>query len=156
MSVLSYLKTIWQDRAVQYPNRYDKSGETSSSVTLVPNAGTVTQAGTPINASKLNNLENGVAAALPAGTINSDMSLLAAMLIETDTRGVFITRDILNRISQIQEKDGTTIMRTTTVNRATTGLISTVVQVGGGKTITYTLNRNATNQKIDNVTKTVV
>jgi hypothetical protein len=57
---MSYTKTTWTDRAVEFPNRYDKSGETSTQVTLVPNAGTVTQSGTAINASNLNKLEQGV------------------------------------------------------------------------------------------------
>lgn len=52
-----YTKTAWVDRAVQFPRRFDKSLESSSSVTLTPNPGTVTQAGTPVNASALNNIE---------------------------------------------------------------------------------------------------
>lgn len=60
MNAWNYIKTVWQDRAVQYPNRYDKSGETTTQVTLVANPGTVTQAGTPINATNLNNIEQGI------------------------------------------------------------------------------------------------
>jgi hypothetical protein len=57
---MQYLKTKWTDRVVQYPNRYDKSGETSAQVTLVANPGTVTQAGTPLNAANLNKIENAI------------------------------------------------------------------------------------------------
>lgn len=57
---MAYTKTNWQDRAVETPNKYTKSGETSTEVTLVQAPGTITQAGTPINAANLNKLEQGV------------------------------------------------------------------------------------------------
>ena len=55
-----YTKTKWEDRVVQYPNRYDKSEETATQVTLVANPGTVTQQGTPLNAANLNKIENAI------------------------------------------------------------------------------------------------
>lgn len=55
---MAYTKTTWVDRVVQYPNRYDKSGETSSQVTLTASPGTVTTAGTALNATNLNKIEN--------------------------------------------------------------------------------------------------
>lgn len=55
-----YSKTNWTDRVVQFPNRYDKSGETSTQVTLAANPGTVTQTGTPLNAANLNKIENAI------------------------------------------------------------------------------------------------
>lgn len=57
---MAYTKTPWFDRAVQFATRYLKSGETSSGVTLTADPGTVTQAGTPVNAANLNKLEQGV------------------------------------------------------------------------------------------------
>lgn len=62
---MAYSKTTWLDRAVEFVNRYTKSGETSTEVTLVQSPGTITQAGTPLNATNLNKLEQGVADALP-------------------------------------------------------------------------------------------
>lgn len=59
--VLTYSKTVWQDRLVEFPNRYNKSGEAAGQVTLTPNPGTVTQAGTPISAVNLNKIEQGIA-----------------------------------------------------------------------------------------------
>lgn len=58
---MAYTKTTWQDRLVEYPNRYAKSGETGTSVTLTADPGTVTQAGTPISAANLNKIEQGIA-----------------------------------------------------------------------------------------------
>lgn len=62
---MPYSPTTWQDRVVQYPQRYGKTGETSTEVTLTASPGTVTQAGTPINATNMNKIEAGIAAALP-------------------------------------------------------------------------------------------
>lgn len=57
---MSYSTTNWQDRVVQFPNRYTKTNETVDSVTLSLDPGTITQAGTPVNAVQLNKLERGV------------------------------------------------------------------------------------------------
>jgi hypothetical protein len=57
---MAYTPTTWRDRVVQYPNRYAKTGETTTEVTLTLSAGTVTQAGTAVNATNLNKIETGV------------------------------------------------------------------------------------------------
>lgn len=57
---MTYLKTTWADRVVQYPYRYAKSGETSVEVTLQASPGTVTAAGTAVNATNLNKIETGL------------------------------------------------------------------------------------------------
>lgn len=154
MGVLSYVKTLWQDRAVATPNTYTKSGETGTEVTLVPKTGTVTQAGTPINAARLNNMETGIAGALQAGALNSDISILKAVLVDADTRGVYLFRNADLTVNYVEERDGATVIRKTTLVRVNT-VVNSVVQVSGGITVTYTLNRNATTQKIESITKTV-
>lgn len=55
-----YSTITWQDRNVEFPNRFTKAGETSSSVTLTANPGTVTTAGTPISSGNMNRIEQGV------------------------------------------------------------------------------------------------
>lgn len=57
---MAYSKTTWVDRTVQYPTRYAKSNETTSSVTLTADPGTVTAAGTAVNATNLNKIETGI------------------------------------------------------------------------------------------------
>lgn len=57
---MSYNTTTWQDRIVEFPNRYDKTNESAQSVTLSLNPGTVTQTGTPVNAGNLNKIEEGI------------------------------------------------------------------------------------------------
>lgn len=57
---MAYTKTSWVDKAVQFATRYLKTGETSSGVTLTADPGTITQAGTPVNAGNLNKIEQGI------------------------------------------------------------------------------------------------
>ena len=57
---MSYVTTTWQDRIVEFPNRYTKTNETTNEVTLALNPGSVTQAGTAVNAGNLNNMEQGI------------------------------------------------------------------------------------------------
>lgn len=57
---MSYTQTQWNDRIVQYPNRFIKSNESTNQVTLSLDPGAVMQAGTPVSASNLNNMERGI------------------------------------------------------------------------------------------------
>ena len=57
---MSYTKTNWTDRAVQYPNRFTLVNNGDGTYTLTPAPGTVTQTGTPISATNLNKIEQGV------------------------------------------------------------------------------------------------
>lgn len=61
---MPYTKTNWVDRLVEFTNRFTKSNETATSVTLTADSGVVTQAGTPISAANLNKIEQGIADAL--------------------------------------------------------------------------------------------
>lgn len=54
---MPYVPTTWIDRAVATPNKYTKSDETSTEVTLIQEPGTITQSGTPLNATNLNKIE---------------------------------------------------------------------------------------------------
>jgi hypothetical protein len=57
---MPYVKTTWVDRLVQFPGRFTKSNETSGSVTLAADPGTVTAAGTALSATNLNKMEDGI------------------------------------------------------------------------------------------------
>lgn len=56
---MAYVKTNWADRSVQYPQRFTRTSDGTYD-TLVPAPGTITQAGTPITAVALNNIESGI------------------------------------------------------------------------------------------------
>ena len=53
---MAYTKTTWIDRVVQFANRYKDQNNVEH--TLTRDAGVITQAGTPINAVNMNNIEN--------------------------------------------------------------------------------------------------
>jgi hypothetical protein len=53
---MPYTKTNWVDRSVQYPSRFTRTSDGTYD-TLVQAPGTIAQAGTPITANALNNLE---------------------------------------------------------------------------------------------------
>jgi hypothetical protein len=55
---MTYTPTNWQDRIVQKPLTYTMTNNADGTITLTPAPGTVTQAGTPVNATALNNIEN--------------------------------------------------------------------------------------------------
>lgn len=60
---MTYSKTNWQDRAVQNPRTYTVTNNADGSITLAPKPGTVMQEGTPVNASNMNKIEDGIKAA---------------------------------------------------------------------------------------------
>lgn len=66
---MAYTKTVWVDRDVQFPNRFQKVNENSTSVELLPMGGTILQEGTDIDATKLNKIEDGILQASIPSTI---------------------------------------------------------------------------------------
>lgn len=102
---MSYTKTVWQDRAVETPNTYTKSGETSTEVTLVPKPGTVTQAGTPATATLMNKLEQGVYDA-------HDPNIQLTNIKTVDGAGSGLDADLLDGLqgTDFVKKDGTVSM----------------------------------------------
>lgn len=58
---MAYTKTTWADRSVQYPNRFTRTSDGTYD-TLTPSPGTITSTGTPITATGLNNIEDGIKA----------------------------------------------------------------------------------------------
>jgi hypothetical protein len=85
---MSYNKTNWLDRAVQYPQRFTRTSDGTYD-TLVPAPGTVAQSGTPITAAALNNMENGIS--------NNDTSIISLLSragkLETDITRHYISND---------------------------------------------------------------
>lgn len=54
---MTYTPTNWIDRSVQYPSKFSMVTNPDGTITLTPAPGTITNAGTPITATALNNLE---------------------------------------------------------------------------------------------------
>ena len=57
---MAYIKTTWKDRLVESPNTFEVQENPDGTITLIPTPGTVTQAGTPVNATNLNKIEDGI------------------------------------------------------------------------------------------------
>lgn len=57
---MAYTKTIWQDRYIETPNKYQMVQNQDDTVTLTEVTGTIYTDGTEVNAEHMNNLENGV------------------------------------------------------------------------------------------------
>lgn len=57
---MAYTQTTWVDRVVEFATRFTKSNETSTSVTLTQDAGTIYEAGTLATATLMNKMEQGI------------------------------------------------------------------------------------------------
>lgn len=88
---MTYQKNIWEDRIVQYPNRYKDQND--NLLTLIQEPGEVAQLGTLVDADKMNNIENGIEDA--SKEINSITSNFSGKDItdcnEVEKNGVFHT-----------------------------------------------------------------
>lgn len=118
--------------------------------TIVPAGGTVTAAGTPVNASNLNKIENALESMI--GKDNTSIVETSSLKLSTDTRTTTIASSG-GVITTITEKNGATTMRTTTLNY-TSGNITSIVEVANGRTVTTTLGYSG--GVINSITKAVV
>lgn len=57
---MAYTPTNWEDRVVDNPRTYDVQNNPDGTITLIPKPGVVHQSGTPVNASNMNNIEEGI------------------------------------------------------------------------------------------------
>lgn len=55
-----YETTPWENRIVEFPNRFTKTAESNTEITLTQAPGTVTKVGTAISASNMNKIEQGL------------------------------------------------------------------------------------------------
>ena len=57
---MSYIKQTWVDRAVEFFRRFSVTEDSAGNLTLTEEPGIVTSAGTPLDATRLNHIENGI------------------------------------------------------------------------------------------------
>lgn len=57
---MAYQETIWKDRIIERPRTFYIQENSDDTITLIPEPGEIIEAGTPVNAEKLNNIENGI------------------------------------------------------------------------------------------------
>lgn len=58
---MAYIKTLWKNRVVERPKTFNMQNNADGSTTLIPAEGTVVEAGTPVTARNMNNIEDGIA-----------------------------------------------------------------------------------------------
>lgn len=124
-----YTKQIWTAREGADLNRFTKSEETSASVKLVNNPGTLTVAGTPFTVDRMNHMEQGIYDAA-----NNSQSITGDAFVDSSTKVFFVnTNNNINIYVPISMPIGHYF----TVNRIATGLTTNGVDVEflGGDTI---------------------
>jgi len=57
---MAYTKTVWQDRYIETPNKYQLTENQDNTVTLTEVTGTIYTEGTDVNADHMNNIEDGL------------------------------------------------------------------------------------------------
>lgn len=58
---MAYVKNTWVDQNVERPKTYEVTNNTDGTITLTDSFGLVTELGTPVNATNMNHIEDGVA-----------------------------------------------------------------------------------------------
>jgi len=91
---------------------------------------------------------------------NKTFTSLKARIDSLDNKGIdnystFITRDVNGLITLVEVKDGLEVMESSTVNRGVDGVVTSLVEIIGTKTVTTTLNRDG-NGIITSITKGVI
>lgn len=61
---MAYTRKTWEDRTVERPLTFTQKTNTDGTITLIPSEGSIITAGTPMTAANMNNIEDGVSAAI--------------------------------------------------------------------------------------------
>lgn len=94
---MAFVKKVWKDRISEYPNRRTiNDGYVTKSVTVGRDEGAITEAGTPFNATEMNDLEDRIEAAIEGGDLwtdftgtltagNTSLTISNALIMESST-----------------------------------------------------------------------
>lgn len=92
---MAYSKTTWKNRVVQNPQTYLQQQNTDGTVTLIPKEGTVTEAGTPVNAVNMNNIEDGIATVdTNIATVDTNLGNINDSTLDASVKGKSLTEMI--------------------------------------------------------------
>lgn len=87
------------------------------------------------------------------GENNRSVNLVKALNFPIDTRATFLTYTA-GRLSKVEDKDGSFVVKSTSVTYDAQGRASKITEAAGGKTVTVTLNYNA-DGSLGTITKVV-
>lgn len=123
-----YSPSLWKDRISQNPGQFSATGSVPGNVTLTL-YDNPTQAGTPVTAARMNNMEEGI--------------YLSTQLYSDAIQGTTQTPSFTNgQITQIFHKAGSTTVRTDTFSY-TSGQITETRTLNTSETVTLTYYFNA-------------
>jgi hypothetical protein len=115
--MVGYIKTVWKDRIVQYPNRY--KDQNNIVYTFTRDSGTVTEAGTSIIASNMNKIESQL----------ERTDLLDSDSIEGTTQYPTKTGSDITKIEHKETSNLTNIVRTDTfAYTRSSGIITQIIE----------------------------
>lgn len=95
---MAYEKMNWKDRIVERPNTFRTQNNPDGTVTLIPEPGTIIQAGTPLSADTFNQMQNNIEEEF--NNVNSQLAGMVKKAGDTITGTL-----ILNNAISIQGKD---------------------------------------------------
>jgi len=105
-----YERTIWKNREVEYPRRYIITDNGDGTVTIEPSPGNVLEPGTPIIASNMNNIEEGIVLSLSRiGDIN-DETLPAELKGKPLTEQILYVLENAGSVESVNGKTGKVIL----------------------------------------------
>lgn len=121
-------RRTWADRVVSTPRTFTVQNNADGTITLVPSPGTVVQAGTPVNATNLNGIEQ---------------DLVNTMLLTDNIQGTTTAPTISNgQVTRVDHMSGTTTIRTDVFTYATNLIteVRTLVATNDVITLKYHLD----------------
>ena len=131
---MSYVKNIWVDQDVERPKTYEVTNNQDGSITLTDSFGEVTELGTPVNATNMNHIEDGI-----ENSADVDLSNLSATGQRTILEKCYPVGSIYFSVNNVdpsvlfgfgtwqQIKDAFLLACGDTYNNASTGGASTVM-----------------------------
>lgn len=109
---MAYTPTVWKDRAVQNPRQY--KDQNNNTLILTPDPGVISEAGTLLNASSMNNIEQGISSATDSarkakednGRYQSEFGFDGAILTNSALTNNILNLDVPTTITTGISNDG--------------------------------------------------
>lgn len=98
---MSYEKTEWKDRKVENPRTYSVRDNEDGTITLLDAPGEITEAGTPVNAENMNNIEQGI--------YDAHTQVLYQKTLNLESTVITLQEEITRYIKNVSASDDFTI-----------------------------------------------
>ena len=98
---MSYNKTEWKDQNVENPRTYSVRQNLDGTITLLDAFGNITEAGTPVNADNMNNIEQGI--------YDAHTQVLYQKPLNLESTVITLQEEITRYIKNVSESDDFTV-----------------------------------------------